>query len=103
MARTRRVDQDRVVGAVSMDPCRGVGEVDTGTTVITVPVSDAGGGPASREAFQRIRQPSPLALFSFIHFPNCGSATPRRANRHNAKGRVHTWQKSSGVSGRAEK
>lgn len=44
MARTGRVDRDRVVGAVSMDPCRGAGEVDTGTTVITVPVSGAEGG-----------------------------------------------------------
>jgi hypothetical protein len=55
MARTGRVDRDRVVGAVSMDPCRGAGEVDTGTTVITVPVSGAGGGPPPREACQLIR------------------------------------------------
>jgi hypothetical protein len=36
-----------------------------------VPVSGAGGGPAPREAFQKVRQPSPLALSSIIHFPNC--------------------------------
>ena len=35
-----------------------------------VPVSGAEGGSAPREACPKIRQPSPLALFSFIHFPN---------------------------------
>jgi hypothetical protein len=53
-----------MVGAVSMDPCRGAGEVDTGTVITVVPVSGAGGGPAPRETCQRIRLPSPLALFS---------------------------------------
>jgi hypothetical protein len=41
MARTGRVDRDRVVGAVSMDPCRGAGEVDTGTVITMFPVSGA--------------------------------------------------------------
>jgi hypothetical protein len=35
-----------------------------------VPVSGTEGGSAPREACPKIRQPSHLALFSFIHFPN---------------------------------
>ena len=38
--------------------------------ITVVPVSGAGGGSAPRVVRQRIRQPSPIALFSFIHFPN---------------------------------
>jgi hypothetical protein len=50
---------------------RCAGKIDTGTVITVVPVPGAGGRPAPREAFQRIRQPSPLALFCFIHLPNC--------------------------------
>ena len=101
-----------------MDPCRGAGEFDTGTVVTVVPVSGTEGGSAPREAYPRIRLFSPLALFSFIHFPNytrpllrpyfelglrwcrcwgpCRFQRPRRRSRHRG-GRQHVWR--SGKSG----
>lgn len=64
MARTGCVDRDRVVGAVSMGPCRGASEADTRTTVIAVLVSGAEGVSAlSEEVRGYATQPPRAGLF----------------------------------------